>query len=458
MKLKLKQNNSSIILRRLILLVISITLLLGITTVMAVGHQLLEQVDINAANIVKSMEKTTIDDDMDWTNWKRNSTLDISTSYVHVQNRRPNAKTKNYYSPNTKALIQNKKLSKIPIFKQIYYRQDVGFFYKKNGSARGINYQLWIKLNTQFDIIMRVVEVMMIILILTLIISPFYIKLISKKLTDPLEKLTNDVGEALEGGSLKLVKLSVPAAPVEIRQLAIAFNKLLDQIYRQSIKEKAFVSNAAHELRTPIATILSHTQLIDRRGKEHPEIVGKSLNYIKEESLQMQSLVNELLILSRADQAHLKMKEFNLSQLLVETANSIQPVLKQKLKTTIPEGITVRANQDSIGQVVNSLLTNAAKYSPEDSSIQLVLTESEQKLEIKVIDQGVGITEDEKPHVFERFYRGADVRGTTNGTGLGLSIAKQLAELNHGSVTVEDNSPRGSIFTLTIDKLAKTEN
>lgn len=448
---KLRQNSSAIMLRSFLFLVTLIILLSSLTTVVAVGHELLETSAVDSQHVINSLENTVIDGNDDWKNWRLNSTLDTSTSQVLVHNMRKNADAKYYYSPGTKRLLKHRQ-TKIPFIENLYYVDDTGFEYYNTGHAKGINYQLWMSLNDQVALLLRVVIVAIFILILTLFITPFYIKVISQRITKPLSALTDSAGTASTGNQQKSFMLPVPKRPTEVTDLANSFNRLLSQLYKQSEQEKLFISNAAHELRTPIATIRSHAQLIQRRGKEHPEVIAKSVNYINDESHQMQSLVEELLSLSRADRAVLPLAPYDLSASLTEIADKMRPELQQQLTTVIPENIHITAHADSIEQIIINLLNNAGKYTPVSEPIQLVLSTTTNHVRIQVIDQGAGITDADKAHIFERFYRSSDIRGTIAGTGLGLAIASQLAELNHATLTVADNEPHGTIFSLTFTK------
>ncbi|ANZ60843.1 two-component sensor histidine kinase [Secundilactobacillus paracollinoides] len=448
---KLRQNSSAIMLRSFLFLVTLIILLSSLTTVVAVGHELLETSAVDSQHVINSLENTVIDGNDDWKNWRLNSTLDTSTSQVLVHNMRKDADAKYYYSPGTKRLLKHRQ-TKIPFIENLYYVDDTGFEYYNTGHAKGINYQLWMSLNDQVALLLRVVIVAIFILILTLFITPFYIKVISQRITKPLSALTDSAGTASTGNQQKSFMLPVPKRPTEVTDLANSFNRLLSQLYKQSEQEKLFISNAAHKLRTPIATIRSHAQLIQRRGKEHPEVIAKSVNYINDESHQMQSLVEELLSLSRADRAVLPLAPYDLSASLTEIADKMRPELQQQLTTVIPENIHITAHADSIEQIIINLLNNAGKYTPVSEPIQLVLSTTTNHVRIQVIDQGAGITDADKAHIFERFYRSSDIRGTIAGTGLGLAIASQLAELNHATLTVADNEPHGTIFSLTFTK------
>lgn len=447
---KLQQNSSAIILRSFTSLIIIIILLSSISTVVAIGHQLLETSQINSANIISSLKKTVIDGDDDWKAWRINSTLDTSTSYVHVINMRTDAKRKNYYSPDTDDLLESKR-NKIPFVHNLYYSGHTGFLYYESGHARGIKYELWTKLDNQLEILERVIIVTIIILILTLLISPLYVRLIANRLTEALESLTSSADNISSNSTMGIreeIKLPVPEKPTEVTNLAVSFNRLLKQLYQQTEAEKSFVSNAAHELRTPIATIRSHAQLIQRRGKKHPEVIERSVGYINEESHQMQTLVEELLTLSRADRLVYNLELYDISTNLNNLINKVTPVLEQQIVTNIPDNIKIKANKESIEKIISSFISNAGKYSPPHSTISLTLKQNGNHTTIAVADEGTGISPDDRQHLFERFYRSSDVRGITSGTGLGLAIAKQLADLNNATIAVTDNVPHGSIFTL----------
>lgn len=165
----------------------------------------------------------------------------------------------------------------------------------------------------------------------------------------------------------------------------------------------------------------------------------------------MADLIEKLLTLSRADQMRLPLKSYNLSRSLQTIGNKFQKILPQKLALLLPEKISVTADQQTVEQIVANLLTNASKYSPANSVVTLILKQSPQQTTIQIYDQGMGISPEEKKHIFERFYRSNNVRGSIAGTGLGLAIVAQLAALNQLKLTVSDNVPQGSIFSLIFE-------
>lgn len=456
MKLHFKQNSAAIILRSFLAMLIVITVLSSGMTVLATGHQLLVNTSINSTNIVHSLKKRDIDSDDDWENWRVNSTLNTSTSYVRVHNDRDDAAVKYYYSPGAKRLLAGH-LHKIPVFAHLYYEPGFGFLYHTTGDAYKIHYQLWTNMNSQFKLLGRIVLVALLVLLATLIISPFYIRFLTNRLTAPLANLTRSAENATKTTSREKLQLPVPDKPTETTQLALSFNSLLSRQHDQAEKEKLFISNAAHELRTPIATIRSHAQLIERRAKAHPEVIAQSVKYIDDESHQMETLVEELLALTRADRATFDFEQYDLSASLVALAKNTAPLFPQRLVTEIDSGIQLTAHEASVTQIVTNLLNNASKYAEPNTTIKLVLKLINDQTVIQVIDEGSGIAAEDKAHIFERFYRSSNVRGTIPGTGLGLAIVAELASLNGAKLTLNDNVPQGSIFSVRFGKRVRNK-
>lgn len=451
--MQLKQNSAAIMWRSIMAAMLGMTLLLGLVIVLAVGNQVLKTSQATSAAVITSLKKTVIASDADWRDWRRDSTLNTSTSYVKVINMRQDASTKTYYSPATRALLAQPR-TKIPLIKHLTYQAGSGFLYFNTGHARGIKYQLWLNISAEAVILWRVLLAVMTVVALVLVISPLYIRLLTKRLTAPLTALSTATQTSLAEVTNQAVQLPVPTRPTEVHQLAIDVNQLLLQLHQQSDQEKAFVMNAAHELKTPIATIRSHAQLIQRHGHDHPEVIEKSVGYINQESQQMQTLVEELLTLARVDQAELPVATVELSTSLAGWVTELQALSPQTITTQIDPDVQVSANAASIQQIVTTLITNANKYIPTTGTIKVVLLTDATTIQLLVSDDGPGISPAEREHIFDRFYRGADVRGTVAGTGLGLAIAQQLAQLNHADLQVAENQPHGSQFKLIFKKLS----
>lgn len=150
--------------------------------------------------------------------------------------------------------------------------------------------------------------------------------------------------------------MPVPKTPTEVGELATDFNHLLTELHERQEQQKTFILNAAHELRTPIATIRSHSQLIERRGKDHPEVIPKSVAYITQESRQMEQLVEELLALTRADRLTVDLHAVDLTKLMQELTSKLQNTIPQSLAVTIADDVQVNADESALEQIIDNLV------------------------------------------------------------------------------------------------------
>lgn len=295
------------------------------------------------------------------------------------------------------------------------------------------------------------------LLIVTLLIN-FVISIIAlpiihrlaKRWTRPLTSLDNEI-DAITPQSDRLQTLAVPQQPLEVRKVAQSFNQLLERQYRIMQREKEFIANASHELKTPLAGILGHVNLIRRHGDKHPELIGKSLKYIDQEAQRMSQLINELLILEGHQTK--KLTEINLSKIIFAEVESLQGAYQQKFITDLNPNISYWITKGDFQSLVHNLLENAAKYSPTDSTIDVKLTTDDRHIILRVADQGQGIAKENRQKVFERFYREDESHSNkVTGSGIGLSIVKMIIEKYHGKITIRDNEPVGTIFTVYLPK------
>lgn len=273
---------------------------------------------------------------------------------------------------------------------------------------------------------------------------------LAKRWTRPLTSLDNEI-DAITPQSDRLQTLAVPQQPLEVRKVAQSFNQLLERQYRAMQREKEFIANASHELKTPLAGILGHVNLIRRHGDKHPELIGKSLKYIDQEAQRMSQLINELLILEGHQTK--KLTEINLSKIIFAEVESLQGAYQQKFITDLNPNISYWITKGDFQSLVHNLLENAAKYSPTDSTIDVQLTTDDRHIILRVADQGQGIAKENRQKVFERFYREDESHSNkVAGSGIGLSIVKMIIEKYHGKITIHDNEPVGTIFTVYLPK------
>ena len=198
-----------------------------------------------------------------------------------------------------------------------------------------------------------------------------------------------------------------------------------------------FVSDASHELRTPIAVIQGYAALLDRWGKDDPEALQESIHAIRSEAKAMEELVEQLLFLARGDNDTQPVKPvaFDLTVLAGEVLREEEMIHQDRvfLPRWGEAPIPVRADQGLIKQVMRILMDNSVKYSPPDGRVYLRVTAQEGYARVTVQDEGMGIAPQGIPHIFDRFYRTDQSRDRrTGGTGLGLSIAKWIVDRHGG--------------------------
>lgn len=240
----------------------------------------------------------------------------------------------------------------------------------------------------------------------------------------------------------------------ELAGLETAVNKLMSRM-RDSYRQQArFVSDASHELRTPIAVIKGYADLLDRWGKTDEKILEESIQAIRDESESMQHLVEQLLFLARGDSGRtpLNVSEFDMSDMMKEVWE--ESVMIDEAHTYRFESggeIPVRGDISLIKQAARILIENASKYTPEGGEIILKSLVTDGHPAFSVQDSGIGISESDIQHIFERFYRADDSRSKqTGGSGLGLAIAKWIVERHGGRFEVISRKDIGTRITVIL--------
>lgn len=222
---------------------------------------------------------------------------------------------------------------------------------------------------------------------------------------------------------------------------------------------KEFVANVSHELRTPLTTVKSYTETLLDGAMEEKELATEFLTIINSEADRMAFLVRDLLQLTRFDnkQVRLDMTEIEMNDFLSMTVrqNKIHAEAKNQQLSFRPyeHMVVVHGDRDRVGQVVNNIVTNAIKYSLEQATIRIFITEDEKYFKINVKDTGMGISREDLPRIFERFYRVDKARSRAmGGTGLGLAIAKEIMETHGGKLTAESEYGKGTTMTMWFPK------
>jgi heavy metal sensor kinase len=249
-------------------------------------------------------------------------------------------------------------------------------------------------------------------------------------------------------------RLIVPATGDEIQRLSETWNEMLVRLEAAVKRLSQFTADASHELRTPIALIRTTAELTLRRERS-PETYREALRQVVLESERTARLVEDLLLLARADAGlpSLPLERMELTPLVRDVCQQGQVLAEARqlqISTEIPdEPVYVEANDPALRRMLLLLLDNAVKYTPSGGRITLSVDRGPSGATVVVRDTGIGIPETALPHVFERFYRVDESRNRdAGGTGLGLSIAKWIAERHHASLEAESVVGEGSVFRI----------
>ena len=264
-------------------------------------------------------------------------------------------------------------------------------------------------------------------------------------------------------------RLRLPRSNDELGELASSFNEMVTQI-EQSIeayqaserRARRFISDASHELRTPLTSLRGFTEVLLRGAKDDPETLQRVLKSMKHETERMTRLVNDLLTLARLDEGRpLQTERLDLLALTIEAVEQAKILAGEEHKVILDlateEQLTVEGDGGRLSQMLLILFDNAMKYgrpAPE-GEITLRLEKQDGNIFLHMIDTGKGISPDDLPHIFNRFYRGrvlSPFGKPIEGAGLGLSIAHAIVRAHKGDITVQ-SEPGRTVFTVTLPSL-----
>ena len=275
----------------------------------------------------------------------------------------------------------------------------------------------------------------------------------SRVLTRPIVSLTKSI-QRMGHGDLS-VRVPVKGSG-ELRRLSETFNTMSEKLQMLDTSRNQFVSNASHELKTPLATMKILLENIIYQPEMDAEMRTEFLTDINKEIDRLNSIISDLLTLVSMDSKAMRLNRttFSLAQVITDTAHRLQPVAEshhQELKLALNDRCEMYADCAKLTQVVYNLMENAIKYTQEGGAIKVRLIRSGRDAVMTVTDNGPGIPREDQAHIFDRFYRVDKARSReTGGTGLGLSIVHQMVLMHGGSVSVESEEGRGSTFTVEL--------
>jgi signal transduction histidine kinase len=253
----------------------------------------------------------------------------------------------------------------------------------------------------------------------------------------PLEGL--EVAAAQAGAGDLSARAPVPDAPLELRQLALEFNDMVARVDGLVSAQRDFVADASHELRTPLTALRLRLENLERHvaGESRSGLVAATT-----EVERLSSLVDSLLALARADAGTAPAETLDLAGAARARVEAWQPVLERELRLEVdaPAPVNARAGAARVAQVLENLISNAVRAAPDGTTVTVSARRDGAHAELRVRDEGAGLTDEQKARAFDRFWRAHSGGG---GSGLGLAIVQRLVGVDGGSIELRDAAGGG---------------
>lgn len=267
----------------------------------------------------------------------------------------------------------------------------------------------------------------------------------------PMKEISKTAEEIGSSGDLSM-RISMAGNGDELNQLAGTFNRMFERLETNFEAERHFTSDASHELRTPVATILAQCEYAFENASGEQELY-EAIGAIQKQGYRMSHLIESLLSLTRIEQQTEK-PEFKMIDLsrLVQVVCQEQKERDEKgitLTAEIMPGINMKADADLVAGMLENLIRNAYRYGREDGRILVRLEQVKEGIVLSVSDNGIGMAGEELEKIWNRFYRIDQSRSSSRGFGLGLAMVRQIAGLHGGRIRVASEPGKGSIFTVT---------
>ena len=248
----------------------------------------------------------------------------------------------------------------------------------------------------------------------------------------------------------------------EISELGREFNALTEKLETNEAQRRRFVSDASHELKTPLASIRLLSDSILQTENMDPDTVREFVSDIRTESDRLQRTTEKLLVLSRMDDDIKVVPEpVDLKQVTLDTLSALAPLARDRrvsLGSQLDDGCVVMASREDMERIIFNLAENAIKYNVPNGSVTVRLSQDDNSVHLSVEDTGIGIPEEDRLNIFTRFYRVDKARSRqSGGSGLGLSIVHDAVTAHGGSIRVGNNRPQGSVFIVSFPRPTSEE-
>jgi len=294
---------------------------------------------------------------------------------------------------------------------------------------------------------------------ITLIVSAILASRFSNSVTKPLNEIAEEMLKLKEENpefhfnKYQYDEINVIADTTV--QMTKAMKEFINRIEFEKMVRQEFFSNASHELKTPLTSVRGYTELLENDMVTDEKMKRDFLLRIKKETENMTNLINDILMISRLEtkEAEVVLSEVRICPLVSEVCTSLEPLAKEcQVSVNMNcRPLTLNANTQQLRELLSNLIMNAIKYNKPGGSVSVTVTSEAKEIVIIVEDTGVGIPDDAKQRVFERFYRVDKGRSKkVGGTGLGLSIVKHIVNFYNGTIELESKLSEGTKFTVRL--------
>ncbi|MFS0603549.1 sensor histidine kinase [Peribacillus frigoritolerans] len=271
--------------------------------------------------------------------------------------------------------------------------------------------------------------------------------ILSNFIARPIRSMIDTMKEIQTSGQFKRLSLEEKSND-ELVEMGKTFNHMIDLLQANFEKQEQFVSNASHELKTPLTVIESYASLLKRKGLERPDLFDESIEAIHSEAIRMREMTEQMLLLAKHQEKwNIEKENVNLTDIMAELAKVYKNAYNRTVEIYSGDAIEAVTDVQKLKQLLFIFLDNARKYSDELISVYIGQTSNEAYIRIE--DRGDGIPKAELPKVFDRFYRVDKARNRKQGgSGLGLSVAKEIADAIDVRIEMDSLEGRGTIVTL----------
>ncbi|MDT2813967.1 sensor histidine kinase [Vagococcus carniphilus] len=431
--------------KQFLLIFLGVLLVMNLLYVVAASRFVYEFVENKAKSIVSTLKREQ-NQETDWEKMIDTFVSKKDDDALIVETNEGNL----FFSNESKEVFHElEERRSFKLLKNIVLSDDE-LYYVIEEKTNDFSFKLAVNAEMATELVSGMIFISLILNLMAVIFGSVLIYFSMRRWSNKLSVMSQEIAQI---DLMKQAELTIPDNPIEISNVATAFNQLLKEQKKAIEREKQFITNASHDIRTPLAAIRGHVQLIKRRGESHPEVIPNSIDFIDKESKRLETLSNQLLTLEREDLTTPK-EMINLSELLLYEIEKVQLLTTFEFITEVKNDVFYFGRKGEFQQIFQNLIENAIKYSPGETEIKIALEETTSTIIFTVSDYGLGISDKEKKRVFERFYRVDNSRTSqTEGSGIGLSIVEKIVSSYRGTIDIKNNEPKGTIFKVNLSKM-----